>query len=152
MTMEALTAATAFLDLYDATGKQEYFDRAMHITDTYSRIQAEDGSFPIKMDFKTGVPVNDVKAMLHPLLNYFLRLEKEFGQSAYTAARLRGEQWMEEHILSTFDMTGQFEDVSVQGLQPYENLTNCTASPYASYLLLRGAGCCHAMPSPAHLA
>ena len=38
ITMEALTAATAFLDLYDVTGKQEYFDRAMNITDTYSRI------------------------------------------------------------------------------------------------------------------
>ena len=45
MAMEALTAANAFLDLYDATGKQEYYDRAMNITDTYARLQAEDGSF-----------------------------------------------------------------------------------------------------------
>lgn len=37
--------------------------------------------------------------------------------------------------LETFDLTGQFEDVSVEGLKPYQNLTNCTAAPYASYIL-----------------
>jgi maltose/maltodextrin transport system substrate-binding protein len=47
----------------------------------------------------------------------------------------RAEQWMREHTLSSFDMTGQFEDGTVLGLQPYENLTNCTAAPYATYLL-----------------
>ena len=36
-------------------------------------------------------------------------------------------------------LTGQFEDVTVLGLQPYENLTNCTAAPYATYLLSREA-------------
>ena len=36
-------------------------------------------------------------------------------------------------------MTGQFEDVTVLGLQPYENLTNCTAAPYAAYLLSKEA-------------
>ena len=139
MAMEAASAGEAYLDMYNATGENIYLEHALGIANTYLRLQCEDGSWHIKYDYATGEPVNNVKAMLHPLLSYFLRLEKEFGQSAYTAARLRGEQWMKEHILSTFDMTGQFEDVSVQGLQPYENLTNCTASPYASYLLLRGA-------------
>jgi maltose/maltodextrin transport system substrate-binding protein len=32
-------------------------------------------------------------------------------------------------------MTGQFEDARIVGLEPYENLTNCTAAPYATYLL-----------------
>ena len=30
-------------------------------------------------------------------------------------------------------------DVAVENIKPYENLTNCTAAPYASYLLKRGA-------------
>ena len=42
---------------------------------------------------------------------------------------------MDEVAVETFDMTGQFEDVNVNGLKPYQNLTNCTAAPYASYLL-----------------
>lgn len=135
MTMEALTAANAFLDLYDVTQKQEYYDRAINITNTYARLQADDGSFPIKMDFLTGEPVNGVKAMLHPLLEYLQRLEQQYGVRDYDEMFERAEQWMREHTLSSFDMTGQFEDGTVLGLQPYENLTNCTAAPYATYLL-----------------
>lgn len=139
MAMEAVSAGQAYLDMYNATSEEVYLEHALGIANTYLRLQCEDGSWHIKYDYATGEPVNNVKAMLHPLLSYFLRLEQEFGQTAYIEARKRGERWMEEHILSTFDMTGQFEDVSVEGLQPYENLTNCTAAPYASYLLLRGA-------------
>ena len=139
MAMEAASAAHAFLDLYDVTGEQLYLNQALGIADTYLRLQNEDGSWHIKYDFVTGEPVNNSKAMLHPLLNYFLRLEQDYGQTKYTQARIRGEKWMAEHILTRFDMTGQFEDVAVEDVKPYENLTNCTAAPYASYLLSRGA-------------
>ncbi len=47
------------------------------------------------------------------------------------------EVW-DKVAVKTFNMTGQFEDVNVQGLQLYQNLTNCTAAPYATYLLTRG--------------
>ena len=42
---------------------------------------------------------------------------------------------MRKVAVTTFNLTGQFEDVSVLGLHMYENLTNCTAAPYAQYLL-----------------
>ena len=139
MTMEALTVANAFMDLYEATQKQEYYQRAMAITSTYARLQADDGSFPIKMDFATGEPVNEVKALLHPLLEWLQRLEQQYGVTEYVDMFQRAEKWMQEHTLKSFDMTGQFEDGTVLGLKPYENLTNCTAAPYASYLLGKAA-------------
>ena len=139
MAMEAASAGEAYLDLYDATGENLYLEQAIGIADTYLRLQCEDGSWHIKYDFVTGEPVNQSKAMLHPLLRYFLRLERDYGQTKYADARVRGEQWMAAHILERFDMTGQFEDVAVENVKPYENLTNCTAAPYATYLLMRGA-------------
>lgn len=135
MAMEALTAANAFLDLYDATGKQAYYDRAINITDTYARLQAPDGSFPIKMDFVTGEPVNNVRAMLHPILEHMQRLEQQYGITKYQEMHRKAQEWMKNGALKTFDLTGQFEDGTVVGLEPYENLTNCTAAPYATYLL-----------------
>ena len=135
MTMEAVTAGTAFLDLYDLTKEQKYMDRALGIADTYLRLQSKDGSLPIKLDFYTGEPLNDSKAMLQPLLNYFRRLHDSYGIDKYTQAHSKAEAWMKNVALRDFDFTGQFEDVSVANLRPYENLTNCTAAPYASYLL-----------------
>ena len=120
--------------MYDATGEQEYLDRAAGIGRTYVGLQHPDGSLPIKVDFLTGEPVNEVCAMLHPLLRYFRRLES-YGLVEFAPAREKGERWMDEVAIERFDMTGQFEDVNVKGLEPYQNLTNCTAAPYASYLL-----------------
>ena len=139
MTMEASAAGEALLDLYDVTGEARYLDHAKGIADTYLRIQNSDGSWHIKLDFESGEPVNESKAMLAPLLRYLLRLERDYGLTQYAEARRRGEEAMRGHIIDRFDMTGQFEDVTVLNLQPYENLTNCTASPYATYLLMRGA-------------
>ena len=136
MTLEAASAGQAFLDLYDVTGEKEYFDRAVEIGRTYVRLQREDGSLPIKVDFISGEPVNSVSAMLHPLLRYFTRLEG-YGMDEFSAPRIKGEKWMDEVAVERFDMTGQFEDVNVKGLEPYQNLTNCTAAPYASYLLTK---------------
>lgn len=138
MTLEAASAGQAFLDLYDVTEEPAWLERAVGIGRTYVRLQRPDGSLPIKVDFVTGEPVNDVSAMLHPLLRYFLRLEG-YGFPEFAAARELGERWMDEVAVETFDMTGQFEDVNVKGLEPYQNLTNCTAAPYASYLLSKPA-------------
>lgn len=135
MTMDACYSGNAFLDLFKVTGDSLYYDRALKIADTFMIIQNEDGSFPIKVYFETGEPVNEVKAMLHPILNYTRRLENEYGVTRYADMSARAAKWMKEVALETFDLTGQFEDVTVEGLKPYQNLTNCTASPYASYIL-----------------
>lgn len=138
MMMEATAAGHAFLDLYDLTGDECYYDRAIGIADTYKRLQRKDGSFPIKVDFSTGESVNDACAMLEPLLSYLQRLKTGYGVETYAEMQAKGEKWMREVALGSFDLTGQFEDVTVLGLKPYENLTNCTAAPYAAYLLSKG--------------
>lgn len=135
MTMEAAVAGDAMLDMYKLTGDSVYLNHALGIADTYVRLQAPDGSLPIKIDYSTGEPVNNSKAMLHPLLNFFQRFENELNINKYANAKAKAEDWMYKTTLSRFEMVGQFEDVSVLKLQPYENLTNCTAAPYASYLL-----------------
>lgn len=135
MTMDACYSGNAFLDLFDVTGDSLYYDRALKIADTFVNIQNADGSFPIKVFFETGEPVNEAKAMLHPILNYVRRLEREYGVTKYSGMSDKAAEWMRRVALETFDLTGQFEDVTVEGLKPYQNLTNCTAAPYASYIL-----------------
>ena len=140
MAMEAAKGpGPAFLDLYDLTGDRQWLDQALGIARTYKRIQRPDGSFPIKMDFFTGEAVNGTGAMLHPLLNFLRRLSGQYGIGEFDRMRQAGEEWMRAVPLESFDMTGQFEDVSVLELKPYENLTNCTAAPYADYLLCNEA-------------
>ena len=135
MTMEACRAVGVFLTIYDATKDERYLNQAKGIMNSLKKLQRPDGSLPIKVDFITGEPVNEVGAMLGPLVTVIQRLEKDYGINEYDQMRKAAEEWMRKVAVTTFNLTGQFEDVSVLGLHMYENLTNCTAAPYAQYLL-----------------
>lgn len=137
MTMDALRPATAFLDLYDLTEKRLYFEKALAIAHTYLKLQREDGSFPTKVDITTGTPVNNASAMLHPIVRFLRRLDQQYGITEYREMQYRCEQWMQRVAIETFDLEAQFEDINILNLNPYQNLTNCTAAPYASLLLTK---------------
>jgi len=140
MGMEAADAAYAFLDLYDVCGDRKYYDQALGIARTYCRIQAEDGSVPIKMYIETGEPVNSIKATPISMFLLFRRFDKQYGVREFRDALDKGEKWMYESALSSFDMTGQFEDVDIRNLHPFQNLCNETYGGYATYLFDRD-GC-----------
>lgn len=135
MTMEAAVVGQAYLELYDLTKNKKYYDWAVGIAETYKNLQRKDGSFPIKVNFETGEPITNACAMLHPLMRFLEKLKTQYGVTAFADVQKKGEQWMHEVAIRRFDMTGQFEDVGVVGIKPYQNLTNCTAATYASYLL-----------------
>lgn len=135
MMMEASMAGQAFLDMYDYTGEREYLDFALGIAATYAALQAQDGSFPVKINISTGKTAAPGKAMLHHLLLFLQRIHKQYGIDTYMACMKSGQKWMQDNPVSDFDWHGQFEDVSVLGWKPYQNLTNATSAPYASYLL-----------------
>ena len=137
MCMEAFSVGQGLLDLYDVTKDHQYYDWALAIADTYQKLQRPDGSLPIKLVIATGEPVNQSRAMLYPLMCLLSRLHAEYGIGRYEAMRRKGEQWMHNVAIRDFNMTSQFEDGSVLNLQPYENMTNCTAAPYADYLYSR---------------
>lgn len=137
MTMDVCYVAQAFLDLYDYTHDKKYFDHVLGMASTFARIQLPDGSFYSKIKFSDGAPLTDAKSMLHPLLNLLRRLKDQYGVQDFALLQQKAESWMDSEAIRTFDFHGQFEDVSVEGLAPYQNLTNCTAAPYASYLLTK---------------
>ena len=137
MMLEACFPANGFLDLYDLTGEKEYLDRAVGIAATFQKHQAADGLFPVKVIFSTGEPDTDGKAMAGTLLNFFLRLEQDYGIKEFHDTMDLGCKWMRENIVTAWNFTAQFEDVTVRGLKPYRNLTHCATDPFIDYLLAR---------------
>ncbi|MDE7397453.1 MAG: hypothetical protein K2M98_06980 [Muribaculum sp.] len=137
MTMDANYATQAFLDLFDATGDSTYYNQAVKITRTYLKLQRPDGSFPIKISYITGEPLSDTGAMLHSICMVADRMRSQYGVTEFEDMRQRAERWMHDVAIQSFDMNAQFEDVSVMGLKPYENLTNYVAANYVRYLMAK---------------
>lgn len=135
MFMEAVSATNALLDLYNATGEKRYYDFAIHIADTYKRLQAEDGSWPVKVEFDTGISVTPARSIPTALLHLFVRLRDEYGLQDYEEARVRGEEWIKENVLESFNFNGQFEDQPTESWQKYQDLTHGQANDFAIYLL-----------------
>lgn len=134
MTMDACYAANAFLDIYDMTKEDIYLQQALKIINTYSKLQDNNGMIPIKVKFETGEAVNPNGALQTPLMALIVRIQKHYAIHQYDQTLAKAERWMNDIALKSFEMKGQFEDMSVN-VKPYENLTNSTASAYASYLL-----------------
>jgi hypothetical protein len=136
MMMEPTTAGLAFLDLFDITGDSLYMKHAVGIADTYLRVQNEDGSYPVKVDFITGKPVNSAKVGVMELVRFYDRLHEQYHFTKYDASCRKALDWMNVNRIKNFNWTGQFEDVSVD-VSEYQNLTAWPATPYASYLLTK---------------
>lgn len=74
--------------------------------------------------------------------------ENQYGVTRYRGCLARAAEWMRRNALESFDLTGQFEDMTVLGQQPYQNLTNCASAPYASWLLKSPAARPRSWPTP----
>ena len=135
MVLEASVAGEAFLDLFDATADSLWLARSLAVARTYARLQAEDGSWPVRVNLATGESISHFRLWPAHLLKYLRRLEMQYGIRDFAGVRDRAEAYVNTVALPRFDLSGMFEDSMWDDFQPYSNLTNFTASPYAAYLL-----------------
>ncbi|MBR4596609.1 MAG: hypothetical protein IKO31_07790 [Bacteroidales bacterium] len=135
MVLEASVAGEAFLDLFDATSDSTWLERSLSVARTYSRLQYPDGSWPIRIDAATGESLSHFRLWPAHVLKYLRRLETQYGIMDYACVRDKAEAYINAVALPKFDLSGMFEDSMWDDFQSYSNLTNFTASPYASYLL-----------------
>ena len=139
MFVEAVCAAKALLDLYDATGDSQYFDFACHIAETYRSLQGEDGFWPMKVNYYTGEPTIEAPCMPTTILQLAQRLKDQYNVDGFEDMVVRSEAWLWKNTIATFNFNGQFEDVVVENHAPFQDLTNCTAVDCIDYLLAKSA-------------
>lgn len=130
--------ATAFLRLWHATGKRQYFDYARNVADRYLGLQREDGSWPLVVEFPSGrAPVpNDAGATV--VCQFLETMSRETGDVRYRQTADRALPSILRFV-ETFDWEGQFEDTAVQR-KPYANLSKHIAADTMIYLLDRDPG------------
>ena len=135
MFADAVMAADALLDIYDATKEKKYFEHACKIAETYRKLQAEDGSWPVKVSWSTGEPVTPGRCMPTTILQLAARLKGQYGVKGFDRMISKTEEWLWTNTISSFNFNGQFEDVTVADKAAYQNLTNCIAVDCVDYLL-----------------
>jgi maltose/maltodextrin transport system substrate-binding protein len=125
-------AGNAFLDLYDFTGDQKYFEAARHIAQTYLKNQLANGSWYQFVNHETGEPTAKNIVIPTSIINYFDRLQRDYKVQGLEAATQKALAWIMNNPVKTFDWQGQFEDIAAR--PPYGNLSREQACDLAMYL------------------
>lgn len=134
MAMDPVMAVDAYLDLFDATADPIYYNEAMAVLSTYDRIIDENGYVPKKLVLTTGEATVPAGALPAGLMVTLARIEKNYGEVRFTPLRQRCEKYFNEVLLPDFDMSGQYEDVTVD-LRQYQDLAMSWAVRFAQYLV-----------------
>ena len=124
--------AMAFVDLYAATKHGPYLDYARHIADTTVRFQNADGSFPYRVNPKTGAVTEQYNCSVMEFVELVEKLDP-YGASARRAmAAQRAVDWVRAYVCTTHNWKAAYEDVGET--QPYANLSQMSAQPLIRYL------------------
>jgi hypothetical protein len=130
-------AAQGYLNLYGATGDQKYLGAAGRIGDTYVKTQLPSGTWPLKVDVRTGKSLADIDLIPAVVITLLDGLIRDEHQPQYQSTLDRAVAWMMDNPVRTFNWQAQFEDAKLRG--PYENLGKHEACEFASYLFARGS-------------
>jgi maltose/maltodextrin transport system substrate-binding protein len=122
MLMSPAEAGQGYLDLYAATHDTRYLDAAKRIAATYGKCQLPSGTWPLKVDNRTGEPIAPIELIPSVVISFLDRLVTEHGVASANPTRDRAFSWMMQNPVRTFDWKAQFDDAKVRG--PYENSRN----------------------------
>lgn len=118
--------------MYEATKDDKYLDYARHIARTTVKFQAVDGSFPYRVNFKTGAVK---EAYCTGGIQFSLLAEalaRHVADEKSMIASERAVQWMLAYPTASYNWQGGYEDVGEA--RPYYNLSQWEPDVMIPYL------------------
>jgi len=127
-------AGSALLELADATGESTFLDHAWHIAHQLLKFQRQDGSFPMRVDPKTGRVTAAYTTAGIAVAMFFDECQSRAtaGGQRWRKARDKAVAWVLANPVRTQQWDALFEDVGVH--QPFANLANLEALQTIRYL------------------
>ena len=138
MTIYPASAGLAYLKLAAAGGGEKYRAAAVAIGETYLRHQGADGTWPLKVNAKTGKLLTENRLVPSAVTEFLDALAGATGEAKWRTAASRAFAYVERTLLASWNWEGQFEDTAPS--RPYENITKHDACWTAIQLVARYPG------------
>ncbi len=126
---------SAYLDLYDRTGNNEYLEASIKIAETYAKTQLPAGSWPLMVWIDSGKAVKDNLCVPTDIINFLDRLGLYYGKTQFRENSEKAFRWIMENPMRTFHWEGQFEDMGYS--KNYSNMERGKPLAFAVLLLSR---------------
>ncbi len=133
----------SYLDLYAVTGEEKYFQAAKWIAQTLWPTQRPDGSFPFRVDLKTGRVVTPYTCSQIWHVRFFDRMAGLTDEAEYREASRRALQWLIDGPIKDNRWVGFYGDVT----------NDDSTRSYDQWMALETAQwlCDHHLENPAYL-
>ena len=128
-------AAEGYLDLYDVTKEEKYFEAAKKVADTYRKLQLPEGTWYQVVDNNTGKGAYQMRLNPVKVVRFTDRLINQYGLVEYKEMRDKAFDYVMSSTMRTFNWQAQYEDAAP--MPPYQNLSPGQACEFADYLLHR---------------
>ena len=124
----------AFLALHGAIREGRYLEQARGIAATYLKLQGDDGTWPLKMELKTGRNVAANRLVPTSVIVFLVELAGETGDAAVKTSADHAIGYLRNGPMHDWNWEGQYEDVPPVDMR-YDNLTPHFAASLAMALL-----------------
>lgn len=129
-------AAEALLKLYELLGEERFLAAALKIADVLVRTQSDDGSWPARVDGKTGEVLASYGTSGAAVISFFSRLQNHSPEQCWSKSSDRAMVWMIENPLRTYGWVVNYEDnvASAVRANPYVGLSNWDLFHFIRYV------------------
>lgn len=132
-------AGIAYVRLYGVTKDEKYLAAAERIAATFLKTQGDDGTWPLRMNARTGETMGKSRLLPFETMQMLEELYAVTGKKAYREASDRAFAFVEKTVEPGWCWEGQFEDGRVID-DGYENLSNFPANQMIMHILSRYPG------------
>lgn len=128
-------AAGALVKLYELTGEAEYLDAAVKIAEVLVETQRPDGSWPARVDAKTGEVLSEYSTNTISVASFLDRLNRHRPDKKWLQARDRAVEWTIQNPVKTNAWVVNFDDCPniTQRRNLYVGLSNWDAFTFVRY-------------------
>ncbi|MFH1613537.1 MAG: hypothetical protein ABIG61_00425 [Planctomycetota bacterium] len=116
----AATTARTYVWMYHETGDEKYLNAAEQVADTLLKFQKPDGSWPWRINMKTGEITDHYSSLVLEFIRLFELLVEIKSNDKYSQARDKALAWMLENPVKTYRWEGYFCDDPGGNYEKYE--------------------------------
>lgn len=129
-------AGGTLLTIYELTQDAKYLDAAVTMADTLARNQLEDGSWPARVDGKTGEVLGSYSSSPGAVAKFMNRLAKHRPDARWGDVEQRARAWMLKYPAKTGGWVVNYDDGGAGATlaNPYAGLSNMDLFAFVRYL------------------
>lgn len=119
-------SAEALLKLYEMLGETRFLEAAVKMAEVLVKTQTPNGSWPTRVDGKTGEVLGTYGTSVAAVISFLSRLETHIPDPRWSECSSRAMDWMVAYPLCTFGWVVNYEDniAGASEVNPYAGLSN----------------------------